>query len=231
MKNMWFHVADNTTLDCPMVTYKYNRDTYVGEKRLYWIVSFVGLIVSFCVVIFCRNSVLQTIAGSFMGGILSLIVWLFTIRQQDKMNYEIANIDLHIMHIDEHLDFQNSKAKFINPEEDELVQADSESVVLRFMHLMQLVINIMSDKYIDSSVLMLKTGEDECTLQEYIDYCEEICQNHFLDIAKDEEKWSKTIAWNNYIIDWKLGELKKKLIRYKTYVLCGNAPTDYIEKK
>lgn len=231
-KNKRFHVADNTTLDCPKVNYKYNKDSYDKNNSLFWKFSVVGLIISLFLIIFSNNSIIQTVSGAFLGGILSLIVWLLTIIHQDKMNYEIANIDMHIMEIEEHLDFQNSKVKFINPEDDELVQADSKLIVHRFMHLLQLCTNLYCDERINTEELQLRVlNNEECSLKEYLTICENICQNNFVELICYEKEWDKIIAWNNYFIDWKLQDLKKKLVRYKFYILCGNAPENYNDYK
>ncbi len=232
MKRKWYHTADNTVLECPEVNYKYNRDTYEKSKGVYWAIAIGGLAVALLVICLSENSIVQTVAGAFLGGILSLVVWLFTIRQQDKMNYELASVDMHIMRIDEHMSFQTSKVKFINPEDDELVQYDSDSVVLRFMHLLQLCCNLYSDKYIDTSELKLKFIDGkEYTLEQYIYLCESVCAKSFMDFVGKEEQWGSLVAWNNYVIDWRLDDLKKKLIRYKSYILCGNAPENYTELK
>ncbi len=229
-KNKWFHVADNTVLDCPTVNYKYNYDSYKREKTLFWYVSIIGIAVAIVIISVSNNSIIQTIAGAFMGGLFSLVVWLFTIRQQDKMNYELANVDLHIMHIEKHLDYQNNTVKFINPEMDEIVQADDKSIIIRFMHLFQLVVMLNGDENIDTTQLMLKTTDkDECSLKEYIAKCNDICMNRFQDITNEEERWEKIISWNNFIIDWRLDELKRKLLRYKYYITCGNVPQNYKE--
>ena len=232
MKKKRFHVADDTILDCSSVNYKYNRDTYKVEKLLFMVVAIIGAVVSFLVILINTNTVVQTIAGAFLGGILSLIVWLLTIRQQDKINYEIANIDLHIMYINNHRDYQNSKVRFIDPEDDEIVQVDSDNIVYRFMHLLTLAMNLNHDENIDTSRLLLKwIDEKEYPLEQYIRESEKICMNHFLDLFQNEKKWDKVIAKNNYIIDWKLDDLEKKLQRYKMYILCGNAPTSFDELK
>lgn len=228
MKRKWFHTADNTVLDCPSVEYKYNRDTYRYEKRIFWVISVIGLIVALMVMLLCNNTIVQTVAGAFMGGILSLIVWLFTVRQQDKMNYELANVDMHIMRIDGHLSYIHDKVQFINPDEYEIVQADSKSLVYRFMHLLQFCVFLYGDKEIDTKNLKLKFSDDkEYGIAEYVEKCEALCQNKFADLIILQGKWDKIIDWNYYIVDYHLNELKKKLMRYKTYVLCGNAPERY----
>lgn len=228
MKNKWFHTADNTVLDCPSVDYKYNWDTYQRSKKFFCIVSIVGFVVALAILIISKSSVVQTIAGSFMGGILSLIVWLFTVHQQDKMNYEIANVNMHIMQIDEHLSYLHDKVQFINPDENEMVSAYSKYLVYRFMHLFQLAVFLAGDKEIVTTDLKLKYSDDkEYSLKEYIEKCDLLCQNQFAEFLILQEKWEEIIDLNYYTIDYRLNELKKKLIRYKSYVMCGNAPEKY----
>ena len=230
MKDKKFHMADNTVLDCPAVEYKYNRDTYLKEKKVFWIISITGFVIALSIVVFCKNTMIQTVAGAFMGGILSLFVWLFTIRQQDIINYELANVDMHVIKIDNHLNELYHKVNFIDSDEYKIVQADSKYLVFRFMHLLQFVIDLYSDKEIDSSNLELKYSDDELyTLKEYIEKCNKICENSFAEMRILQEKWDKIINWNYYTIDKHLNDLKRKLVRYKSYILCGNVPERYID--
>ncbi len=227
-KKKWYHTADNTILDFANVDYKYNWDTYNQLKKVFWLIAPLGLVISLLIVVLSQSGVIQTIAGAFMGGILSLIVWLFTISHQDKTNYELAFVDLHIMKIDELLELQHSKTQFINPEEEELVDYDNQDVGLRFLLLLQLISFLSSEEGMDTSRLMLKfLNGEELSVNDFKQKSEEILNSHrFRTIASDEE-WDKIVAWNNWYLDWQLNELKKKLQRYKTYILCGNAPIQY----
>ncbi len=232
MRKKWFHTADNTIIDCPSVTYKYNWDTYKIEKNVFWGISLFGFIAALYIMFFSYNSVIQTIAGAFMGGILSLFVWLLTIRHQDKINYELANVDMHIMKIEEILELQQSKTKFIKPEEEEIVDYDNKDVGLRFLLLLQVLVHIRADDAIDASSLKLKYLNDEkLSIDEFIMKSEAILANRgFRTVASDDD-WNKIVAWNNWYIDWQLNDLKNKLRRYKNYILCGNAPNNYKELK
>lgn len=238
MSYKWLYTADNTILDCPSVDYKYNWDTYQNSKKLFGVLSIAGFVVALAIMIVSKNSVVKTIAGAFMGGILSLIVWLFTVHHQDKMNYEIANVDMHIIQIDEHLRYLHDKVQFINSDENEMVSADSKYLVYRFMHLFQLTIFLAGDKEIVTTDLKLKYSDGkEYPIKEYTEKCDLLCQNKFADLLILQEKWEKIIDWNYYTIDYHLNELKKKLIRYRSYIMCGHAPEKYkdfiaeIEKK
>lgn len=227
-KEKCFNPADNTVLDCPSVDYKINRDTYRNEKILYLLLSIIMFVVALLVIIFSKSYVMQTIASVFMGGILSILVWLLTIRQQDKINFQLATIDMNIMAIDEHLEFINSKVAFINPDEYGLVGVDSKHLVYRFMFLFQLTVNLDADKMIESSDLKLKFSDDnEYSLHDYIDKCESICMNKFAGFTILQDKWEKVIELNLYTIDRHLKELKKKLLRYKMYINYGNVPQRY----
>ena len=225
---MYYYVPYNTILDCPEVNYKYNYDTYNREKNLFWGISILGLLISFSMVIISKNNTIQSVAAAFMGGILSLLVWLFTIRQQDRINFELANIDMHVMKIDEILELQHSKTQFINPDEEELVDVDCEDIGKRFLLLLQITLRIISDKGINASALKLHfLNNEEITAEEFIKRSEELLFKHeFREVATDKE-WDRIISWNNWYLDWQLNDLKKKLIRYKMYILCGNVPQSY----
>lgn len=232
MKKKWFHVADNTIIDCPAVDYKYNWDTYRKEKSVYWVMSIFGALVALLIIVIADKPVMQTIAGAFLGGILSLFVWLLTIRHQDKIDYELANVDMHIMKIDEILELQQSKTKFINPEDEEIVDYDNDDVWLRFLLLLQVLVNISGIKEVDASAITLKfLNEEKLSIEEFIMKSETILMSHKFRIVASDDEWDKIVAWNNWYIDWQLNELKNKLRRYKHYILCGNAPNSYRELK
>ncbi|MBP3818888.1 MAG: transposase, partial [Butyrivibrio sp.] len=74
-------------------------------------------------------------------------------------------------------------------------------------------------------------NKEEITAEEFIKRSEELLFKHeFRDVATDKE-WDRIISWNNWYLDWQLNDLKKKLIRYKTYILFGNAPRSYGKNK
>lgn len=81
----------------------------------------------------------------------------------------------------------------------------------RFMHLFQLAISLAGDKDIVTTDLKLKYSDNK----------------EYADLIILQEKWEKIIDWNFYTIDYHLNELKKKLMRYKSYVMCGHAPENY----
>ncbi len=79
------------------------------------------------------------------------------------------------------------------------------------MHLFQLAISLAGDKDIVTTDLKLKYSDNK----------------EYADLIILQEKWEKIIDWNFYTIDYHLNELKKKLMRYKSYVMCGHAPENY----
>ncbi|WP_294241414.1 hypothetical protein [Pseudobutyrivibrio sp.] len=228
MKNKRFHVADNTILDCPNVNYKYNRDTYIIEKRLFWILSIIGVMIALGLIIFSNNEVIKTVSGAFLGGVLSLIVWLFTIRQQDKINYELANIDMHIMKIDGYIGQLNVKTKFINPDDEELIDYDTSDIRKRFLLLLGITTYLNNDDAIDTSNITLHMpGEKNCVLSDYVSKWNEILINQEFGYYLNDKDMEKDINWNYWYLDWQLNNLKDKLSRYRCYILCGNAPESY----
>ena len=86
------------------------------------------------------------------------------------------------------------------------------------------------NKGINASALKLHfLNNEEITAEEFIKRSEELLFKHeFRDVATDKE-WDRIISWNNWYLDWQLNDLKKKLIRYKMYILCGNVPQSYSE--
>ena len=67
-RRIWYHVEDNTVLNCSGVTYRFNRDTYKLEKNIYWIVALLSFFVAIVVMIMSDSPMVQSIAGAFMGG-------------------------------------------------------------------------------------------------------------------------------------------------------------------
>lgn len=87
---------------------------------------------------------------------------------------------------------------------------------------------LAGDTDIVTTDLKLRYSDNkEYPLKEYTEKCDLLCQNEFADLIILQEKWEKIINWNFYTIDYHLNELKKKLMRYKSYVMCGHAPENY----
>ena len=132
------------------------------------------------------------------------------------------------MKIDEIIELQKSKTKFIKPEDAEIVDYDNNDVGLRFLLLLQVLVNLKGETGIDSSSVKLEfLNGEKLSIEAFITKSEALLMGHrFRSVASDDE-WDEIVAWNNWYLDWQLNDLKKKLIRYKTYILCGNAPQCY----
>ena len=55
MKDKVHYVADNTVLDYPGLVYKFNRNTYVKTKKLFWAIAMVVAVGSGLIVFFIRR--------------------------------------------------------------------------------------------------------------------------------------------------------------------------------
>lgn len=221
MKDKVYYVADNTVLDYPKLEYKFNRKTYVKSKIIFWIISIVTVVGSVLTVFLSQNEPVKIIASALMGGALSLIVWLVTIEHQDNMNYEIAKIDAGIMMLDEYLESIKEEMVFIDPLKHEINKSIGKDEYTQFLKQWQILRRLSLDDRIDAKAMkVVYMDKNECTLEEFIDFCEKDATNGFAEISFEQSK--DLIEYNYSIVNRDIVALRKKLCRYKTYIYCGN---------
>lgn len=125
------------------------------------------------------------------------------------------------------LELMTCKTKFINPDEEELIDSDTSDIGKRFLLFLGVVTKLYGDKNINTDSLFLKLPQNEkCNITDYIVKSEEILLNQSFGSVSDANTWEKTINWNYWYLDWQLNDLKDKLKRYRIYIQCGNAPDD-----
>lgn len=227
IKNYIHHVhslpADNTVLDCPNISYKYNADTYDINKLCIIMISSILFIVSILLIIISKNSIVQMISSAILGGVLSAVVWLITIWHNDKTNAELSLIEHRICIVDKLLNSINTVTNLINPITLEIQPCDDENFDLRLIKLVQMVENIRTKTEIDSSKLKLKWFDnDEYSIEEFIDLFQKRMITH--EMIENNEKNFNVVRWNEHTLGTELNVLKDKLVRYRLYVLCGDAP-------
>lgn len=217
--------ADNTMLDCPDVSCKYNADTYDFSKICILFFSIVLLIVSVLLIIFSKNSILQMIASAVLGGVFSAIVWLITVWHNDKTNAEISRIEHRLYIVDSLINSINTTTNIINYETLEITSCDQDDYIKRLLIFVGKLTNIKGIKEIDCSKLELKwlDGQD-CFIDNFLKKF-----NHFMENPepiKSNYDIDKILNLNEYILKTELTRLKEKLLRQRLYVICGDAPVD-----
>ena len=221
MKDKVHYVADNTVLNYPELEYKFNRNTYVKAKKLFWAISLVVAVGAGLIVFLSENEPIKVIASALMGGAFSLIVWLMTIEHQDNMNYEIAKIDAGIMLIDNYIERIEGEFLFFDPINYKIIKSDNRDTYTQFLRQCQLLQGLLHDEKIDTSEMkVVYMNKKECTLDEFLDLFETDAHNHFENIVMEECK--DIIEYNYFLINRDLVALRKKLCRYKTYIYCGS---------
>ena len=151
MKDRVHYVADNTVLNYPELEYKFNRNTYVKAKKLFWAISLVVAVGAGLVVFLSENEPIKVIASALMGGAFSLIVWLMAIEHQDNMNYEIAKIDAGIMLIDNYIERIEGEFLFFDPINYKIIKSDNRDTYTQFLRQCQLLQGLLHDEKIDIS--------------------------------------------------------------------------------
>lgn len=220
MKDKVYYVADNTVLNYPELEYKFNRNTYVRAKKLFWAISIVVALGSGLIVFLSENEPIKVIASALMGGAFSLIVWLMTIEHQDNMNYEIAKIDAGIMLIDNYIECIEGEFLFFDPINYKIIKSDTRDTYTQFLRQCQLLQGLLHDEKIDTSEMkVVYLNKKECTLDEFLDLFEADAHNHFEGTVMEQCK--EIIEYNYFLVNRDLVSLRKKLCRYKTYIYCG----------
>lgn len=225
-KKKWYHTADNTVLDCPKASYKYNRSTYKRTKIDLLSGSIIALVIVVIITICCNDPRIQTGCSVLGGGLLSLIIWLFTTFVTDKMAYERDELNRLINVVDKHLDMLRKNVIFEEPESYTKQVLPRDNVYASFLWLLQNCISLVGDEDIDSSKLFLSWDHKEYTLNEFCNTFErEIHESCFLDNLGDEHL--KMIVWNFDLLEFHLSMLKNKLMRYVAYISSDNPPESY----
>lgn len=221
--NINFYGADNTLLDCPDVSYKYNADTYDITKLFLIIISTILLIISVIVIVFCKNGSVQTIASAVLGGVISTIIWVITAWHTDKTNSELSKIEQRLYTVDKLLNSVNSTTNIVNPVTLEIKKASENDFKFRLLKYVQMLENLKSQKEIDSSRFTVKWFDGrECSVNKFLESFEEMMNVHTQIIISPEN--INVLNYNEHMLATNLQQLKDKLQRQRLYVICGDAP-------
>lgn len=221
--NIRFSGSDNTLLDCPDVSYKYNADTYDITKLFLIIISIILLIISVIVIFFCKNGSVQTIASAVLGGVISTIIWLITAWHTDKTDSELSKIEQRLYTVEKFLDSVNSVTNIINFDTLEIKEASENDFKFRFLKYVQMLENLKSQKEIDSSRFRVKWLDGkECSVNKFLELFEEMMNTHTQIIISPEN--INVLNYNEHMLVTSLQQLKDKLQRQRLYVICGDAP-------
>ena len=228
-KAVRYHVEDNTVLDCPTASYKYNWNSYNNSRKLILIISCLLIIICSVLIFVIKDTRFVTILSTFIGGLLGLLVWLVTTFITDKMNREIANIDRLILDIDKKINLLHQDVIIEDEDSYDIVNASNtkQNNYYRFIFLLQNCSSLLSDKNLDLSELILKWEDKEYNIE---DFCQKLegllsAKPFVLDL-----KHQKMVEWNFDELDYHLTSLKEKLLRYKTYILETNPPAPFPKK-
>lgn len=225
MKNPFYPIRPEgkcgTNLDCPDTKFNINADTYRFWK---WVIRVISiLLIIICVVIIIKfDDYKQVMASAFLGGILSMMVWLISVHHTDIINKEISQIDATISDIDNILHYTHSVVNFIDPIELTISQGNINNLHYRNLHLVQSLEILKSTESIDCSNLQLKwLDKTDCSCDDYLDrMCHDLNQiynNYPADILNN------VILWNKHLLEKELLALRNKQLKRKIYILCGNA--------
>lgn len=221
--NINFYGADNTLLDCPDVSYKYNADTYDITKLFLIIISTILLIISVIVIVFCENGSVQTIASAVLGGVISTIIWVITAWHTDKTNSELSKIEQRLYTIDKLLNSVNSTTNIVNSDTLEIKKASENDFEIRLLKYVQILENLKSEKEIDSSRFTVKWFDGrECSVNKFLESFDEMMNTHTQIINFTDN--TNILNYNEHMLVSSLEQLKDKLQRQRLYVICGDAP-------
>lgn len=221
--NINFYGADNTLLDCPDVSYKYNADTYDITKLFLIIISTIMLIISIIVIVFFKNESVQTIASAVLGGVISTIIWLITAWHTDKTNSELSKIEQRLYTVDKLLNSVNSVTNIIYYDTLEIKKASENDFKIRLLKFVQMIENLNAEKVIDSSRFTVKWFDNrECSVNKFLESFDEMMNTHTQIINFTDN--TNILNYNEHMLVSSLEQLKDKLQRQRLYVICGDAP-------
>lgn len=225
MKNPYYpYFIDHRSklkIDYPKADYKYNHDGYNRIKRFFWSLSLIGIIVCVMVIYYIKSSIIQTIFASLLGGLSSLLVWLITIKYQDKISFELAIIDEAVSSAERHLSDLHRTIYFIDPSECIIIPSDNNDLKFRLINFSQVLSNICSDQELTEHITLKWFDKSECTVFEYESRWMNMLRK---PIPYSEQELKHILYWNEHSVETELSKLKEHLLGYKKYILCGNVP-------
>lgn len=176
------------------------------------------------VVIVLSEGWVQSLFATLLGGVLSSIVWLISVRVTDDMNYRINQIDNVILQIDNLIaNLHTFNHYFV--EGMTIINIDANNLIYRLCNLLQVVTDLQIISDIDSSDLKFKwVDETDINIQEFEERSEQILSNTDMLKIYTTEQLSNFIIYNEKYLDGQLKELKNILLKRKGYILCGKAP-------
>lgn len=225
-KGMYFRTEDNTILNCPTAHYNWNWGSYKRSRKWLFTGTIIAIIISTVLIFVAKDTRIQTIFSTFIGGLLGILVWIITTSVTDKINQEQAELDRLLYIIDRHIDRLNKDVLLENANSYDCINASEtkHSSYYRFLWFLQNCTSIMSDKDIDSSKLILQWEDNEYSLEKYCDLCDKMLLEHMLIL---DEEHLKMVDWNFRELYRQLNCLRGKLLRYKTYISKSHPPTSY----
>lgn len=228
MKNPYYpYTVDNRSklkIDYPKADYKYNYDKYKRKKQNFFLFSIIGIIFCIIIIYYIKSDIMQTVFASILGGLISLLIWLMTVDYQDKVSLELSIIDEALLCVDKHLEYLRGTINLINPCEYTVIQLDNDDLRFRLYHFLQEICNIDSDKELIENLVLKWFDGSDCTLLEYKNKWFNMANSETKTIPYQTQNIKKTLDWNEYIVKTELLKLKKHLLNYKKYILCGDVP-------
>lgn len=225
MKNPYYPYSvdarSKLEIDYPKADYRYNYDGYKCVKKIILIFSLIGIMICIVGLCYSKSNLVQTIVASILGGLLSLLIWLFTIAHQDKVSLEIAVIDVALLSVEKHIRSLRDPIYFIDPNKCTIVPADYGDLRFRLLQFSQVLSNIYADSELTEKLTLKWFDKSNCTVSEYIAKWTDMI---YKPIPYSVEDLTHILSWNEHHIETELLELKEKLLKYKKYILCGNVP-------
>lgn len=132
---MSFHTEENTILNCPTAQYKSNWDSYQRSRKRLCGGTIIAIVMSTVLIFVVKDSRVQTIFSTFIGGLLGIVIWIITTSATDKMNQENAEIDRLLYIIDRHIYLLNKDVLLENANSYESINASEtkQSNYYRFL--------------------------------------------------------------------------------------------------
>jgi hypothetical protein len=216
-------ISGFTSLKClEEIYYKADVDYYRKSKKILLIFSIILSVLCILFVIVSDGWV-QSLFSVLFGGVLSLIVWLVSVRLTDEMNYRIARVDNAIAYIDKmQTDLHTFDAYGI--EGLQIIYFGKDNILYRMCHLLQIINDLCTGDVIDSSELELKwIDTSDLPINDFAKKLDRIIfEKTFLQYT--DEQLTGLVTYNEQYLDGQLSGLKDVLLKRKSYILCGNAP-------
>lgn len=220
-KSQIYYIKDNTKISCLTISYKYNSGSYSKFRKIAFWFSLICTVVFGILTILFEHTVLSTIFSVLVGGSLSIIIELSLTFISDKTIRELNKIEDAISQIDEYLEYIDKGIKIVNEKEYSIINLSKENPFYKANTLIDICSELNKNTCFNCDNLKFSWEGKDYSVKDFGSHLSNILFNNKVQIT---ERIIRMIDWNYNLIIAELKNLRDKLKRCKIYITRQNPP-------